>query len=490
LKNASTRQLLLDRGVDPEAVARAEGAAATGGGRLCTELLALGAADEQLLASVLSDKHGVPGVDLSRTVIALGVLELVPRQVAEADLILPLSTDGGRLHLAMALPRGGEKVLDEVRFVTGLEVSPYIAVMGSLRQATAQAYDAQERGAAVWRGAAAGPGAVQVSVVLPGDATQVEQVLEVGEDDVEPLEGPPVLTPPPGTLVAASAPAVASSAGGEAEAEEVVITVGDDGEEVVHSESALPGPRRVLVVDDEPEIRTLLERTLTAKGFTVETAADGEEALARIQGLPDLVLLDAMLPKVHGFEVCRRSRSDPHTRSVPIVMMTAIYRGWRFAQDARETYGAEDYIEKPFRIEDLLRRIGAVLESTASRGPAEGPSAEPQLKKGKELLLAGQIDAAIAAFEEATRTDAFSAEPYYQMAKALRAKGDHFRAMTAFERAVELRPAYFPALRSLAALYSEKGFRLKATETLERALAAAPDGATRESIRGDLLKLL
>jgi len=156
-----------------------------------------------------------------------------------------------------------------------------------------------------------------------------------------------------------------------------------------------------------------------------------------------------MLPKMHGFEVCRKSRSDPRTRQVPIIIMTAIYRGWRFAQDARETYGAEDYMEKPFRIDDLLRRVEAVLESTAGRGKAGGPSAEPQFKKGKELLLAGQVDAAVAAFEEATRVDPFSAEAHYHLAKALRAKGDAFRAMTAFEKAAELDPSSFIAVQEI-----------------------------------------
>jgi CheY-like chemotaxis protein len=475
LAKPSTGQLLVERGaVAPEVVALAEEAARASGGRLCSELLGMQACDEKALASVLAEKHGVPGVDLSRTIILLEVLELVPRQVAEADGILALSTEGGRLHLAMAAPRDSDKVVAEVRFVTGLEVSSYIAVQASLRAAIAQAYDARQRGAAVWRGAAAGSETAHLAVALPGDAASADEVLEVGESDVEPV-----------------AEAEPDETVGPVEEEEVVITIGDDEEGTVRAESALPSPRRVLVVDDEPEIRLLLERTLKAKGFAVETAADGEEGLARIvEGLPDLVLLDAMLPKIHGFEVCRKVRSDPRTRSVPIIIMTAIYRGWRFAQDAREAYGAEDYVEKPFHIDDLLRRIGAVLESTLSRASPGGPSAEPELKRGKELLLAGQLDPAIAAFEEAIRVDPFSAESHHQMARALRAKGDHFRAMTAFERAVELRQSFFPALRSLAALYGEKGFRRKAAETLERALAAAPDAATRESIRTDLIKLL
>ena len=491
---ATTGELLVQRGaVAPTVLAKAEAAAKKAGGKLCSQLLAMKACDEQVLAQVLAEKHGLPGVDLSHSVVPLEALDRVPRPVAEADVILPLSLEGDRLHLAMASPRDGDKILDEVRFVTGMEVSPYIAVLGALQAAIAAAYDAREKGEAFWRGAKAGAGLAHAAVMLPGGG--VEEVVEV-PDEVEPLveadEIEPILEAEPVAEPAAKAEVLeADEPLGPAAEPEIEIAVGGDEEEVVATVSSGGGPKRVLVVDDEPEIRLLVERTLTAKGFQVETATDGEEGLKKIgASLPDLVLLDAMLPKMHGFEVCRKARSDARTRQVPIIIMTAVYRGWRFAQDARETYGAEDYIEKPFRLDDLLRRVEAVLESTAGRGKAGGPSAEPQFKKGKELLLAGQVDAAVAAFEEATRVDPFSAEAQYQLAKALRAKGDAFRAMTAFEKAVELRQGFFQALRSLAALYTEKGFRRKAAETLERALASAPDAATRGAIKADLLRLL
>ncbi len=497
---ATTGELLVQRkAVTPAVLSRAEAEGKKTGTKLCSQLLVMKVCDERVLAQVLAEKHGLPGVDLSSTVVPLEALDRVPRPVAEADLILPLSLEGDRLHLAMASPRDADKILDEVRFVTGMEVSPYIAVQGALEAAIKAAYDAREKGEAFWRGARAGAGPAHAEVVLPGDGA--EEVFEVSDDDMEPLVEPDEIEPivddkPP--VGAGADPEVLEAdeplgpAAGPAAAEpEIEIAVGGDEGEVVATVSSGGGPKRVLVVDDEPEIRLLVERTLSAKGFKVDTAADGEEALKKIGALlPDLVLLDAMLPRMHGFEVCRTSRSDPRTRQVPIIIMTAVYRGWRFAQDARETYGAEDYIEKPFRIDDLLRRVEAVLESTAGRGKAGGPSVEPQFRKGKELLLAGQVDAAVVAFEEATRVDPFSAEAHYHLAKALRAKGDAFRAMTAFEKAAELRQGFFQALRSLAALYTERGFRRKAAETLERALASAPDAATRDVIKADLLRLL
>ncbi|HSN89844.1 MAG TPA: response regulator, partial [Anaeromyxobacteraceae bacterium] len=304
------------------------------------------------------------------------------------------------------------------------------------------------------------------------DGSEVEEV-----EEIEAAEPPHPAATDPRVLVAASDP-------------DVEILVGHDEGEVVKTVRA-DGRRTVLVVDDEPEIRRLVQRTLQAKGFAVETASDGQEGIDKAEAMvPDLVLLDAMLPKVHGFEACRRIRSGQKTRDVPVVMMTAIYRGWRFAQDARESYGAEDYIEKPFRLDDLLRRVESVLESTATRTKKPVASADPQLQRGKELLLAGRVADAIDALQLAVQADPYSAEAQYHLARALRAQGDHFRAMTAFERATELKAGHLPALRALAALYEEKGFRRKAAETLERALGAAPDDETRSGLKQDLLGLL
>ncbi len=463
-----THELLVERGVvSPEAVVDAEAAAARNGTRLCSELLAAGAASEGALVAILAERHGWPGVDLSRSEIHSEALRLVPPRVALADNILPISTEGGRLHLGVADPDSANRVLSEVRFVTGMEISPYVAVAGALRRAIVDAYAGLERGAAAWRGAEASPGcgiafSSPVELSLP-DGDEVIVVVDEHAHETEHAHAPPpaVITPPAPEGPFPEPPDLAR-----------------DG-------------RRVLVVDDEPEIRALLERTLGARGFTVDTAPDGEEALARVAARrPALVLLDAMLPRIHGFEVARRLRADPRTRDVPVVMMTAVYRGWRFAQDARDAYGAEDYIEKPFRLDDLVRRIEVVLEATANRGPVKPSGGELMLRRGKELLLAGRLDAAVASLQEAISADPFAAEAHHQLAKALRAQGEHFQAMTSFERAVELRVDFFPALRSLAALYAEKGFRRKAVETLERALTAAPDPVARDAVRSDLLDLL
>ena len=116
----------------------------------------------------------------------------------------------------------------------------------------------------------------------------------------------------------------------------------------------------VLVVEDEDALSTLLQYNLDKEGYRVGLAGDGEEALMMIdEQAPDLVLLDWMLPKVSGVEVCRRLRSRPETRNLPIIMLTA--RGEESDRIRGLDTGADDYIVKPFSMSELNARMRAVL---------------------------------------------------------------------------------------------------------------------------------
>ncbi|MCL4715138.1 MAG: phosphate regulon transcriptional regulator PhoB [Hyphomonadaceae bacterium] len=116
----------------------------------------------------------------------------------------------------------------------------------------------------------------------------------------------------------------------------------------------------VLVVEDEAALADLLKYNLEKEGYRVSVAADGEEALmAANESAPDLVVLDWMLPKAPGIEVCRRLRARQETRNTPIVMLTA-----RIEESDRIRgldIGADDYITKPFSMSELLARLRAVM---------------------------------------------------------------------------------------------------------------------------------
>jgi two-component system phosphate regulon response regulator PhoB len=119
----------------------------------------------------------------------------------------------------------------------------------------------------------------------------------------------------------------------------------------------------VLVVEDEEALATLLDYNLEKEGFRVERAADGEEGLLKIEEeTPDLVLLDWMLPKVSGVEVCRQLRARPETKRTPVLMLTA--RGEETDKIRGLDTGADDYVTKPFAMSELTARIRALLRRT------------------------------------------------------------------------------------------------------------------------------
>ena len=117
---------------------------------------------------------------------------------------------------------------------------------------------------------------------------------------------------------------------------------------------------RILIVEDEEDVLELIGYNLEQNGFQLDTAMDGRCALEKARnGKPDLVLLDLMLPKVDGLEVCRTLKSDPQTSGIAVVMLTA--KGTEADIVTGLEIGAEDYITKPFSPRILLARIRAVL---------------------------------------------------------------------------------------------------------------------------------
>ncbi len=127
-------------------------------------------------------------------------------------------------------------------------------------------------------------------------------------------------------------------------------------------------PRRILLVEDEPGLLLTLSDRLSGEGYRVETASDGEAGLERAAGEPfDLVLLDVMLPKMNGFDVCRELRQ--RGVQTPVIMLTA--RGQVVDRVVGLKLGADDYLTKPFETAELLARIEARLR----RAPVPGAPA-------------------------------------------------------------------------------------------------------------------
>ncbi len=117
---------------------------------------------------------------------------------------------------------------------------------------------------------------------------------------------------------------------------------------------------KILVVDDEVYILHILDFSLGAEGFDVITATDGEEALAKAQReKPDLIVMDVMMPRLDGYETCRRLKSDPSTKDIPVLLLTA--RGREEDRRLGLESGANDYITKPFSPNKLIDRVSDLL---------------------------------------------------------------------------------------------------------------------------------
>jgi len=127
--------------------------------------------------------------------------------------------------------------------------------------------------------------------------------------------------------------------------------------------------RKVLIADDEPNIVTSLEYLMMRSGYEVMIARDGDEVLALVESfLPDVVLLDVMMPRRSGYEVCQKIRERPDWRHIRIVMLSA--KGREAEVTKGLSLGADTYVTKPFSNQELIATIGALLDEGATPGGA------------------------------------------------------------------------------------------------------------------------
>ncbi|HYP88184.1 MAG TPA: response regulator, partial [Polyangiaceae bacterium] len=250
--------------------------------------------------------------------------------------------------------------------------------------------------------------------------------------------------------------------------------------------------KTILVVDDETEIRKMLTRLLTRAGHHVVEADGGLMALRLVKERhPDLIVLDAMLPEVHGFEIARRIKGSQRYGSIPIIMVSAVYRGWRYAEDLKASCGVDHFIEKPFRIAEVMAAVDSSLRRLA---PAEAPDvsgeAEAALNAGVTAYKAGRLDEAIDHLKRGVRIDPLAYRLHFHLGLLYGKKGQVYDAVSELETAVEINSRHFAAVKNLAILYQKAGFRNKAVEMWQRSLSLAPDEETKLSIREHLLNLL
>lgn len=138
----------------------------------------------------------------------------------------------------------------------------------------------------------------------------------------------------------------------------------------------------VLIVEDEPAQREVLAYNLGAEGFRVVLAGDGEEAMLLVQEeMPDIIVLDWMMPNLSGIEVCRRLKSRPKTRAIPIIMLSA--RSEEVDKVRGLETGADDYVIKPYSVKELMARVRSQLRRVR-------PSAVGQRLEYSDIVLDGE----------------------------------------------------------------------------------------------------
>ena len=398
---------------------------------------------------VLAEHTGVPAIDLTKVTIPPDVLGRIPQSVAQREGIVPLRVEGPSLIVAMVAP-ADMRVKDEVTFVTGLSVIAYVGLQARIFDVVAAAY---ANASVAYKGPMARSPNDPLPIIKAPD--QVDETMMVEDDIAEIAE-------------ADIAPAPA--------------------------EPADPNAKRILVIEDDPDIQRLVVDTLRGIGASVTAASRGTEGLQLIKTVkPDLVVLDAMLPEVHGFEICRKIKESKRYGSVPVLMISAIYRGWRIAEDIKATYKADAFLEKPFRIAEL-RRVAEELLKREGAGPIKTPDLSAQALKhyasAVEAYQAQDYRTALDELRAAEQIEPFAAKVQFMLGRVLEQDGKVFQAIYHYERAIELDASLFAATKNLALLYQGRGFRNKAVEMWERSLAAAPSQEVREQIKQHLVSIL
>jgi len=495
------------------------------GGRFASNVKALGFLKERELAIFLSRQIGVPAIDISQSVIKLSNFDLIPREVMQSHNIAPVRLEGNRLFLAMAEPKD-IAVIDEVQFLTGMRVIEHVALLASIIELINDAFAIKASstkgfyfGEDVSADVPKDPlGYLEIvtgdSPINPPDKTAGKaSTSNVSNDQFIQAPGPtfeldaleedkqsqpgisfddplPMLEPEP-TSENASVPMA-----------EPVVSI-EDGQETGRetnevADGVKKGGAKILVVDDEEDILLMVQRVLEKNDYTVVTASTGTEALLKIRDeAPDLILLDAMLPEIHGFEICQKVKASKRFANTPIIIVSAIYKGWRFKQDVSELYGADGYVEKPFKLPALLKEVDKLLHAKHEKEGDDDretqdvtESAKREYEIGLKAYQGKHNDEALEHFTKAVKLSPFSYKLHFYLGNLYTRSDKLYQAINEYEKAVDLSPNFFPALKNLALLYQKMGFRNKALEMWERSLRAVEDGDTKKKIKQQILTLL
>lgn len=461
----------------------------------------------------LRERFGVDAIDLGRVQFPLSALQLIPREIAERHRLLPIGVQGDALRVAMENP-SDSKAIDELSFVVGKDIVA-LAVPGiDLEETLQSAYLAVQRGDLFFTGPNFdGPDPHYTGALSDPNfrplcldairATQKEASAPANEEcapqsalsqaDFSPETSPavvlrePLAEPEDEPEPSFEIPDL-DLAGGATPRAAVVSPKPRKAPAVPKGQKAAPATgARILVVDDDSAIREVMQTILGEAGYRVTVAKDSAEAVEILKREPPaLLVLDAMLPGMHGFELAQRLRASSRYSKIPIVMVSAVHRGWAMAEDLRRM-GIVGYVEKPFQTSYFLRVLKEALSGTPCKEVAG--AANDELRAGLLAFKEGDKGRALQHLTRAVELDPDAPALHFHLGLLLGQHGKLFEAIASMERALVLDERDFACIKNLAILYQQAGFVTKSAELWQRALPLAPDGATRDSIRERLLSL-
>lgn len=434
------------------------------GARLASTAARKGRVTMSEALQALSEQHGVEAVDLSVLIVPLGLLRLIPIEMARERAVFPLRIDDDQLLLAMSSPKD-QDAIDELEFVAGKKIVPAVALDHVVRGAIEFGYAAVERGEEYYVGA----------------NVTTEQLAAYGLPDLPrapaPLDDVPRTLPP--------------EAGGLTGSIDVAFERRQQTSQPLNL-SMPSAATRVMIAIGDGEVRGPLRNALAEVGVTPVEAVDGIKALEALREPAHAIVLDVDLPAIPGLELVRRLRADPKFAVVPMIVISDPGGAWRMAQDLRETFGVQHVFVPPIDVALVTQTIRLALDGQPVREepPPMSPPADARWNAGMAAYERGDLEVAITELEAGVRIEPNAFELQYHLGLLYGRRGASFAAVRALEHALALQPRHFAAIKNLAVIYQRSGMKHKAIDAWQRALVYAPDDETRTNIRQHMISLL
>lgn len=427
--------------------------------RFASAVLELGFCDEHQALECFVEQIGVPAINFSRSTIRINT-SIFPYDVAMEKLILPINITDTNILIALTNPFD-KVLLDEIAFITGKKVIAYIALKLPLLKAINDIYMGKKKNYYT--------GELVKSTTTPQEYIDIVAPSVMNFDEEEETEDSYLIV---GKL----------------------IEEGDDltsSNDLLNVDVLLKPQKKVLIVDDEPDILKLVSKVvhkLKADSVTVDNGTDALPLIMKHQ--PDLIILDAMLPGMHGFEICKRIKNSDLAH-IPVLIISAIYKGWQFESDIIKLYKADRFLEKPFRINLLMQTIKELLNNqTEDKAENRERNLEEQVREAINLIRKQKFKKAQTLLEDLAKSNPFSFRIKYLLGHIYTLDGKNYLAINELEGALEINRHFFPAAKDLAMIYEKMGFRNKAIEMWQVALDLSEDRTQQEQIKKHLIELV